>query len=66
MNQCVSGKKSSFFILIPVLGLWLSCFIAAVAAPKPVLYYDFEQQSGTSVTNLGSMGGSGTFVKSPL
>ncbi|MDA3925982.1 MAG: LamG domain-containing protein [Kiritimatiellae bacterium] len=66
MNQPVRNNKSSLFLLIPGLGLWLSSFIAAVAAPQPVLYYDFEQQSGTSVINLGSMGGSGSFVKSPL
>lgn len=58
------GYRKWFLAIVVVLGL--SGSLVAAAAPKPVLYYDFEQQSGTTVANLGTMGGSGTFVKTPL
>ena len=34
--------------------------------PQPVLYYDFEEQTGTNVTNLGSAGGQGIFTNNPV
>jgi len=49
-----------------VSALCLCGALRAAAAPQPVLYYDFEQGSGSSVQNLGTLGGSGTVVRSPL
>ncbi len=66
MNGKIKSQscRSGFSVIIS--GLCLSGALAAAAAPQPVVYYDFEQGSGSSVVNLGTMGGSGTLINSPL
>ena len=66
MNKCMKNNRFFYSVFVSVCSLWLTSFIAVVAAPQPVLYYDFEQQSGSTVTNLGTLGGEGSFVRSPV
>lgn len=60
-------KADSLFsgMVYPVIALWMNCVGVSIAAPQPVLYYNFEEGEGNTVANLGTLGGSGTILNTP-
>ncbi|MDD2597782.1 MAG: lectin-like protein [Kiritimatiellae bacterium] len=65
MHKQVQIPCYSSWFSVAAIALCLSC-LQGVAAPRPVVYYDFEGQSGSTVINRGTYGVNGTLINSPL
>jgi hypothetical protein len=60
-------KATTIISTLVLTALFVLMFIGnvAFAATQPELYYDFEEQAGSTVTNRGTLGGNGTIMNTP-